>query len=180
MARGQKALQGAAPRASSSGAGHNIAPITESEWQAAVSRLKAKHRELDAHNTTGKAIKNDIKAITDELKNKFQIPKAMVKRVLADAMKTHVDLEREAILESRLREWLNLPTGQQGELFSAPVLDPAAASALWEEQGVTAGLLGADPVAPDGCPPEHIQDWLRGRDRGQAKLAEGLAPKGRA
>lgn len=77
----------------------------------------------------------------------------------------------------RYAAWLGLPTGTQGDFFKpVDTSDPKVAASEWEQKGVTAGLLGKDATAPEECPGEHVQAFLKGHATGQKRLAEA-SPK---
>jgi len=66
--------------------------------------------------------------------------------------------------------WLGLPILElDGSKARTAAEDPAAD---WRKRGDTAGRLGNARDIPEGCPPEHIQDFLKGWEDGQAVLGD--------
>lgn len=97
------------------------------------------------------------------------------------------DMVREAVntervdLVARDQRWryycgfLGLDLTVQTELeLHAKEGDAVLDAKRWWKRGDLDGRLGRIREVPLGCPPEHIQDWLKGHDNGQEVLMRGL------
>lgn len=103
----------------------------------------------------------------------------LVMRELDDALEAlaveHVDLIAREQRRRLYFEWLGIPIDQQQELeLHSKEGDAELDAKRWFKRGSTDGRLGRVREIPAGCPPEHIQDWLKGHDEGQEMLMRGL------
>lgn len=126
-------------------------------------------RAQDAKIEEAKAL---VKVARGQLKDLRNLAKAdgIVLRELDEALE-ELETERVDLLarQERLqlyREWLGLPTLRSADKVEVEK-DPAA---RWSHMGNVAGRLGKNREIPDSCPPEHVQDWLHGWDKGQEAL----------
>lgn len=87
----------------------------------------------------------------------------------------HVDLIAAHKRTILYHSWLGMPLEEQQELnLHAKEGDAELDAKRWRRRGDVDGRLGRVRDVPVGCPPEHIQDYLKGHDLGQEALMRGL------
>jgi hypothetical protein len=71
--------------------------------------------------------------------------------------------------------WLGIDLGEQGQFDLKPadgLSDAERDATRWFKRGDTDGRLGKPRNAPEGCPPENLQDYLKGHEAGQTLLMQ--------
>lgn len=168
MPRGKRKADG---EASANGIGHNgptKVELTDEQRQALFFQHKrgyqnalAKKKEQDA------AFKNACKQARAELG-----------RDVIKSIKLAIDLESEggdevlrAEIERQLEvaRWMNLPFGQQAELFT-DVTDPRPATERAFSEGKKAGMEGRPNKPPHAPDVPQYKEWIRGWQEGQAAI----------
>lgn len=124
-------------------------------FRDAVSKMIASNNEVSAVRTKRNAMRKQMKADGFDLK------------ILDDTIRM-AEWDRSEVRQifatRRLYgEFMKLPV--QGDLFNA---DNASTDEIqereWRALGYTAATLGRPRKAPDTCPPEYVQHYLRGMD----------------
>jgi hypothetical protein len=142
---------------------------TVCQW---AKRIRLKTEEVDKVKLAMKAARG---ALRDE--RKLAQADGMVMGELDEAIEAlrteHVDLLAR---EERRRFYfaaLGLPIVELGASVSE-TLTPGSDADRWFKRGDQAGRLGEKRDIPDGCPGEHVQDFLRGWEAGQDLLMRAL------
>lgn len=136
-------------------------------------------RHLQTHNgltANIEELKLRVKEARGKLKDHRTLMKSdgIVLREFDDTLEA-LETERVDLLAKEERrvlyfEWLGLPTLRSADTVKIEKT-PAA---RWYNLGNIDGRLGKERKIPDGCPPEHGQDWLKGWEHGQAALMADL------
>lgn len=139
--------------------------------------VQAIRRQAEKVEEAKLATKNERGKLKDV--RKLAQADGLVMRELDDALEAlqveHVDLIAREQRRRLYHEWLGIPLVEQGSLdLHAKEGDTALDAKRWFKRGDTDGRLGRVREVPQGCPPEHIPDWLRGHDAGQEILMRGL------
>ena len=135
-------------------------------------------QRLNQHEEKGDKLKLELKAWRTERKllrkeaGGDQIVLGELDEALEDLKTEQVDLLAREERRRQYHEWLGIPLTVQGELPMASMNDAEADAKRWFARGDSDGRLGKVRQQPAGCPPEHIQDYLKGWDAGQALLLQ--------
>lgn len=98
--------------------------------------------------------------------------------LLDDSKAPRRNLVAEEERRAKLRAWLGLPIGTQGDLF-ANTPSEVKDEADFTGDGYAAGIRGDIGKPPAEVPARFVQPWMRGWGEGQDKLAWGLSEAGR-
>ena len=100
-----------------------------------------------------------------------------------DAIVTMADWEPGEVRDhfstlQRYAVWMGLPVGTQVDLFEG-VPEIAKQGLDWEAKGLLAATTGkgAHGKPPSECPPDQIDNWMKGWHRGQEKNAPAKLEK---
>lgn len=156
------------------------APKTEANLREALQLqivgFTAQHRAVDAELA---AFEEEIKAIRQRKKqirtaiHTAGMPLALFDESYEDAGTSRVDLDRKEKLRAIVREAHGLMVATQGELLNK-VAEPAKPEVYWEAQGYQDGIGGKFAEAPKDCPPENVQNYLKGHGNAMKRNAEGI------
>lgn len=160
---------------------------TEAETRAATQqRLVALHHQHEEANTkiiVAQEALAVLKTNKAEIRAAIQnscVPLAIYDEVLGKVRKKTKRNDNELYEKQRALafEAFALPCGAQPELdLTGKMPDPARAAVYWEEVGYQTIVAGSgqflDPQR-DGVPPENLQDYMKGGERGNATLGAGI------
>lgn len=127
--------------------------VTSSTFLEAVREIAKVNAEARSINEKRKGIRKRWKAEGIEL----GLLDAALKMAEWDRaeVRSHFDTGR------RYAEWLGLPVGHQPDMFKN-LGDDEIQKREWFALGQVTSRLGKPQKAPEECPPEYIQDYLRG------------------
>lgn len=127
--------------------------VTSSTFLEAVREIAKVNAEARSINEKRKGIRKKWKAEGIEL----GLLDAALKMAEWDRaeVRAHFDVGR------RYAEWLGLPVGHQPDMFKS-MGDDEIQKREWFALGQVASRLGKPAKAPEECPPEYIQDFMRG------------------
>jgi hypothetical protein len=158
------------------GVGHNS--------EAMQASLHQHMAEFRMHRSRLAQANEGLKALKKAFKQARNVAKAdgWLLKVLDAALDVEDNNDRDAAAEAEQRrfvfEVLALPLGlKNGELFGDNA-DPGEAVAYWHKQGYSAGLRNDEASPPKKVPPDHHQDWLRGRSEGVERALWAAAARG--
>jgi hypothetical protein len=160
------------------------APITDGE--GANGLTQESFREWMARFITDRKVLTDQRAARKEFRDGAKLAGIALGRMdatvkMLEWAPDEVREELQGILQYAM--FAGLPGARalaerddQLDLF--PEQEPEVQSeADWEDRGYAACVLGKPIEAPAECPPDRIQAWQRGVNRGTAKNAEGFKPR---
>lgn len=164
---------------------HNL---TAADRREATHRLITReHRELDqkieAIKATMKALNKTRTVLRTRYKQEVGVDLKLLDRALGMTALSRGDLVKDAEDWNWLCEMEGLPKGGQANLF-APVERAAKTEAerdakAWESEGFRVANSSGPRAGPEGIPPEHLQDFLRGYDLASEKNAWAEAALGK-
>lgn len=140
-----------------------------------VNRLTAQNQDVEAAKVVFDAAK---KART----NTFNLAKAagFPRGELEDRMKemqrpVFENVEKE-VRVSRHRRWLGCITDEQRAMFTGDETPQSVKDEYhWRSEGYKAGLMGLARAAPDKCPAEHVQAFLKAHESGTTDSLAAIA-----
>lgn len=141
------------------GVGDAAGNVNSETFLQSVREMAEANEKLAAANEIRKRVRKTIKARGIELGD-------------LDAVVRMADWDREEVRAKfdrtrKYAEWLGLPVGVQGDMFSGMTGEQKAA-AEWESTGRTHYLAGRPAQPPEDCPEPYKLNWMRGY-----KLAAG-------
>lgn len=173
----------APPRRSSPAAAAAAQPTDAQIRQGQQDRLVAlhgRHRAVDNRLAVAREAVSVIALEKKEIRAGIQnagFPLALYDEAYGELkLKTkRTDLEQKEEIRGLIREALGLPCGPQPRLELEGVPDAARPTIHWEGVGYQAGIGGetSDPTR-DGCPPENLQDYMRGYSQAMARNGAGI------
>lgn len=131
---------------------------------------------LRAHAEKEASAKLTVKNLNKQKKDLRQAAKqegivlGELDRALKDADTEQVDLEARERRYMLYMEWLGKPINYQAELSLTVDDGDEAEAKRWHRRGDQDGRAGRERKAPEGCPPDRVQDYLHGYDHGQQLL----------
>lgn len=159
------------PGPAEGGPGHNNPPNEEAKFLVHMRKIIAANADMAGARAERQRIRKLAKADGIELKK-------------LDAVITMLDWAPGEVREhfgvlNRYALFAGLPIGAQADLFH-DVPQAAMEELDWESVGFAAGMSdkGAYGTAPDECPPERHQAYLRGVHRATEKIAWSMAEAG--
>lgn len=139
-----------------------------------VAKMDAQQAEIDKWEAGKKAAQKGMSTLRQQargdgvkLKN---LDAAMKRRTLA-----RHEQRADLVEQDRYDRLLGNETWEDADLF-ANESSPAIRDEIdWEAQGYADGKRALPNKAPDTCPPEFQQNYLRGHERGTTELAKALS-----
>ena len=172
--RGRPKGSGKAPPAAEGGETAPGFGLNAPDQPLFLSHVNSIREQMGAVEVVKTALKNAKGTLKD--RRKLAQAEGLVMRELDEALDA-LETENVDLLDRETRrrlyfEWLGLPVLSLGKKAATAAAKPADD---WFRRGDQAGRLGEERKAPEGCPPEHIQDWLKGHEAGSALRTDKVA-----
>lgn len=168
----------AAPRKSSQPSDAEIRQNTQNRLVA----LHTQHRATEHKMTAASEVLSDLRTKKQEIRAAIQntcVPLAIYdelhKKVTAKTKRADNELYEKQ--RAMAFEAFALPCGPTAELDFKGVPEASRPALYWEEMGYHVAIDGAGQFADpqrDGVPPENVQDYMKGHQRGTARIGEGF------
>lgn len=154
------------------GFGHNAPDV--GVYLRHVQAIRRQQEKVEAAKLVVKAERGKLKDVR-KLAQADGLVMKQLDEALEDLAVEHVDLIAQHKRRMLYHEWLGLNLNEQPELdLHAREGDTELDAKRWWKRGDLDGRLGRVREVPAGCPPEHLQDYLKGHDNGQEVLMRGL------